>query len=268
MLKISVIMPSLNQASFLRTAIDSIQSQQGDFDLEHIVVDGGSTDESVEILKSYGSRLKWVSEVDDGQSDALNKGLAMATGDVIAWLNSDDLYEPGAFAAVAGLFEAEPETQWLYGKVRIIDGDGVEIRRWITRYKNLRMRRYRFSKHLVENWISQMGVFWRRSAWEKVGSFRVDLHYSMDYDYWLRLGACWPGRFVDQYLAAFRWYGDSKSGSGFSVQFREEYEVAKAIAAGKYPWAIFKHWLNIKKIVGVYRLMRAWQATMGRLGRS
>ena len=263
MLKISVIMPSFNQAGFLRTAIDSIQSQRGDFDLEHIVVDGGSTDESVEVLKSYGDKLQWVSEPDEGQADALNKGLAMATGDVIGWLNSDDIYEPDALAAVAEVFDAEPQTQWLYGKVRIIDAAGQEIRRWITSYKNRRMRHYKFSRYLVENWISQMGVFWRRSASQKVGSFRVDLHYCMDYNYWLRLGANWPGRFLDRYLAAFRWYEDSKSGSGFAAQFREELAVAKAIAAGEYPWAIFKHWLNIKKIIGTYRLMRAWRATLG-----
>jgi len=263
MLRISVIMPSFNQARFLRTAIDSVQSQRGDFDLEHIVVDGGSTDESVEILKSYGNKLRWVSEPDNGQSDALNKGLVMATGDVIGWLNSDDLYEPGALAAVARVFNAEPQTQWLYGKVGITNSAGQEIRRWVTRYKNARMRHYKFSRHLVENWISQMGVFWRRSTGQKVGSFRVDLHYCMDYDYWLRLGACWPGRFLDRYLAAFRWYEDSKSGSGFAVQFREELEVAKAIAAGGYPWAIFKHWINIKKIVAMYTLMRAWRSTLG-----
>ncbi|MFB3893902.1 MAG: glycosyltransferase family 2 protein [Phycisphaerae bacterium] len=259
MLKITVITPSFNQAQFIRRTIDSVQSQEGRgraFKLEHIVMDGGSTDGTVEILKGYGQAMRWVSRKDEGQADALNKGFAMATGDVIGWLNSDDLYEPGALAAVAGVFEAEPQTQWLYGKVRIVDADGREIRRWITRYKNRRMRRYSYSKLLAENWISQMGVFWRASAGREVGPFRKDLHWCMDYNFWLRLGARWPGRFIDRYLAAFRWYPASKSGTGFAGQFREELAVTREIAAGRHRWAIFRHRINFAKIVAAYTILK------------
>ncbi|HUU58273.1 MAG TPA: glycosyltransferase family 2 protein [Phycisphaerae bacterium] len=256
MLKISILMPSYNQAEFLRRAIDSVQSQRGPFELEHVVVDGGSTDGSVDILQSYGDAIRWVSEPDEGQSDALNKGFAMATGDVIGWLNSDDLYEPGALAIVADIFAAEPETQWVYGKVRIIDAHDREIRRWVTRYKNWRMRRFCYTKLLGENWISQMGVFWRRSAGAEVGPFRTDLQLDMDYDYWLRLGSRWPGRFVDAYLACFRWYSTSKSGSDFVGQFREELAVARELAAGRYRWAIFWHHLLFARTVAVYTLLR------------
>jgi len=254
-LKISIITPSFNQASFIVRALDSVQFQRGDFELEHIVVDGGSTDGTVETLRNYGGVIRWVSEPDDGQADALNKGISMASGDVIGWLNSDDVYYPGALAKVAEIFAAEPQTQWLYGKVRIIDEHDREIRRPITWYKNLRMRRYSYPKLLAENWISQMGVFWRRRAGEQVGQFRKDLHYCMDYDYWLRLGANWPGRFVDAYLAAFRWYTTSKSGAGFFDQFREELDVAKSHAAGAYRWSILRHRINYYKIVGAYWLM-------------
>ncbi len=255
MLKISIITPSYNQAGFIERTIDSVQSQRGEFELEHIVVDGGSDDGTREILRRYGAAVRWISEPDEGQADALNKGLAMATGDVIGWVNSDDLYEPGALSAVAEVFAAEPQTQWLYGKVRIVDAEDREIRRWITRYKNLRMRRYSYSKLLAENWISQMGVFWRRSAGQQVGPFRKDLHYCMDYDYWLRLGARWCGRFVDRYLAAFRWYPQSKSGAGFGRQFSEELTVARELAAGGHRWALLRHRLNYFKIVGAYSLM-------------
>ena len=239
MLKISVITPSFNQAGFIGRTIESVQSQAGvgtAFELEHIVVDGGSTDGTVEILKGYGAALRWVSEKDEGQADALNKGLAMATGDVIGWVNSDDLYEPGALSAVAEAFEASAQTQWLYGKVKIVDAADREIRRWITAYKNFRMRRYSYSKLLAENWVSQMGVFWRASAGREAGAFRKDLHYCMDYNFWLRLGARWPGVFVDRYLAAFRWYPSSKSGAGFGRQFREELDVARAAAGGRPRW--------------------------------
>ena len=256
MLKISVITPSYNHAEFIGRTIESVQSQRGDFELEHIVVDGGSDDGTIEILKHYGDAVRWVSEPDNGQADALNKGLAMATGDVIGWLNSDDLYEPGALAAAADIFNAEPQTQWLYGKVHIIDPRGREIRKWITAYKNLRMRRYKYAKLLAENWICQMSVFWRRSAGEQVGPFRTDLHWCMDYDYWLRLGARRPGRFVDKYLGAFRWYPASKSGAGFVRQFREELAVAAEAAAGRYPLAMLCHRINCPKIVAAYWLMR------------
>ena len=158
---------------------------------------------------------------------------------------------------MAEVFGARPQTQWVYGKVWIVDAQGVEIRRWITCYKNWAMRRYSYPRLLAENWISQMGVFWRREASKAVGPFRTDLHYCMDYNYWLRLGAGWPGHFIDKDLAAFRWYPSSKSGAGFSRQFKEELEVATQAAAGKYPFAIFKHRLNFVKIVAAYSLMQA-----------
>ena len=256
MLKISVITPSYNQAEFITRTIESVQSQRGNFQLEHIVVDGGSTDGTVDILKGYGDAVRWVSEPDEGQADALNKGLAMATGDIIGWVNSDDIYFPGALAEVAEIFAAEEQTQWVYGRVRIIDTADREIRKLITCYKNLRMRRYSLPKLLSENWISQMGVFWRRAAGETAGPFKKDLHYCMDYDFWLRLGGHWPGRFIDKYLAAFRWYEVSKSGSGFDVQFKEELDVARTHAAGGYRLAIAVHKFNCFKIVTAYRLMQ------------
>ena len=260
MLKISIITPSYNQAAFIGRTIQSVQGQRGPFELEHIVVDGGSSDGTLDILRSHGQAIRWISEKDEGQADALNKGLAMAGGDIIGWLNSDDLYEADALAAVAEVFEAQPATQWVYGKVRIVDDHDREIRRWITHYKNRMMRRYSYASLLAENWISQMGVFWRRQAGLEVGPFRKDLHYCMDYNYWLRLGARWEGRFIDRYLAAFRWYPSSKSGAGFARQFREELEVAKQAAAGKYPLAIFKHRLNYIKIVAAYGLMQMFRS--------
>jgi glycosyltransferase involved in cell wall biosynthesis len=255
-IKISIVTPSYNQAEYIGRTADSVLSQQGDFELEYVVVDGGSTDGTVGILESYEDAIHWVSEPDEGQADALNKGLAMTSGDIVGWLNSDDLYERGALAAVAEAFEREPDVQWLYGKVRIIDSRDREIRRWITWYKNLRMRRFRYTKLLIENYVSQMGVFWRRSAGETVGPFRKDLRYCMDYDYWLRLGERWPGRFVDRYLAAFRWYVSSKSGAGFKTQFREELDVAREHAAGQHRWAVLAHWFTYAKIVTAYELMR------------
>ena len=217
-----------------------------------LFVDGGSTDDTLEVLRSYGDRLRWISQRDEGQADALNKGLALATGEIIGWLNSDDTYEPGCLEAVAGVFAAEPATQWLYGKVRVIDEDGREIRRWITWYKNRRLRRFSFARLLTENWISQMGVFWRRSAGEAVGPFRKELHHVMDYDYWLRLGARWPGRYVDRYLGAFRWYPTSKTAA---ASWRDARGVGRGQGSrGRYPLRCLSP-SEPAKIVGVYWLL-------------
>ncbi|MFW6155128.1 MAG: glycosyltransferase family 2 protein [Planctomycetota bacterium] len=258
MLKISVITPSFNQAGFLDRTIDSVLTQDAPFALEHIVVDGGSTDGTVPLLRRRAEadgRLRWVSEPDEGQADALNKGLALADGDVIGWLNSDDLYQGGALACVAETFEAEPDCQWLYGRVNIIDAEGREIRRWITRYKTWRMRRFSYAKLLAENWISQMGVFWRAEAGRQAGPFRTDLHWCMDYDFWLRLGRLYPGRFIDRTLASFRWYPTSKSGGGFAQQFREGFDVARRAAAGRHRLALLAHRLHAAKIIALYSLM-------------
>jgi glycosyltransferase involved in cell wall biosynthesis len=265
MIKISVITPSYGKAEYIERTLKSVLSQRGDYELEYIVVDGGSTDGTVDILKSYGDAICWVSEPDGGQADALNKGLAKASGEVVGWLNSDDLYEPGTLATVARIFEQSPHVQWIYGKVRIIDPHDREIRRWITWYKNARMRRFDYGKLLTENWISQMGVFWRRSVIDVVGDFRPDLHYCMDYDYWLRLGKRWPGQFVDRYLAAFRWYPSSKSGAHFGTQFQEELDVARQHAADQYLWQLLCHRFTLVRITVVYGVMR-WLAGRTRGG--
>ncbi|MBR9800243.1 glycosyltransferase [bacterium] len=258
MCDISIIMPSFNQAKFIKAAIDSVLDQRGDFEHELIVIDGGSTDGTVEILRSYGDRLKFVSEPDQGQSDAINKGFRLAGGRYHGWLNSDDLYLPGSFQTIIATFRDHPETQWLYGKVQIVNEAGVEIRKHITAYKNWRMKSFSLPRLLSENWISQMGVFWSAQAGREVGPLREDLHYAMDYDYWLRLGARWPGRYVDANLACFRWYQASKSGHNFSKQMREDLAIAVAHANGNHRWPILQHRLNRWKIVAAYSLIRLW----------
>ena len=255
----TIVMPTLNQATYIERALDSILSQTRDFALECVVVDGGSTDRTLDILASYGDSIRWTSKPDNGQSDALNRGMTTASGAVMGWLNSDDTYEPGALQLVVDVFRAEEATHWVYGKVRIIDENGREIRHWITTYKNMRMRRFSYAKLLRENWISQMGVFWRRSAFEAIGPFDEELHLTMDYDYWLRLASRWQGRFIDDYLADFRWYLSSKSGSAFRDQFAEELRVAARHAGTGHRWSLAVHKLYIARTVGAYQLMRLFR---------
>lgn len=252
-MKLTIVTPSFNQAPFIERTIQSILSQDG-AEVEYIVMDGGSTDGTVEILERYSQRLRWTSEADNGQSDAINKGLRIATGDVVAFLNSDDTYAPGALASVAGYFGRHPDVMWAYGKCRIIDRDDREIRRPITWYKNVLLRKYSFRKLLAENFISQPATFWRRSLHDEIGYLNEDEHFVMDYEFWLRAGQRYRAGVIDRHLANFRMYDDSKSGSLSNPQFADELRVARAFSDGAR-WPMYLHRLNYYKIVGIYGAM-------------
>lgn len=265
-MKISIITPTWNQAKFIERTILSIINQKGNFDLEYIVMDGGSTDGTVDILKKYETIIRenrkykhikfvWKSEKDKGQSDAINKGLKMATGDVVAFINSDDTYSDGAFDKVIKLFEENPKGVWVFGKCRIVNENDVEIRKPITWYKNILLKFHSVPLLLSENYISQPATFWRREILEKVGYFNEEEHLVMDYDYWLRIVTEYgDGDFVDNYLANFRMYDTSKSGSGFIKQFDDELRVAKKYGTG-HLFALAFHEFNRVKIVGIYSMM-------------
>lgn len=255
-MKIDIVMPSLNQLPFLKQALDSILSQEGLFEVKAIVVDGGSTDGSVELLKSIDDpRLAWSSEADGGQADAVNKGLAETSGEVVGWLNSDDLYRPGALTAVVAAFGSHPEAQWLIGRCRIVDAEDREIRRGVTRYKNWGLDNYSYRRLLRENFVSQMGVFWRRPFGEGTGSLDTSLSYAMDYDLWLRMARRSEPLILDQVLADFRFHPGTKSGKVDRRQFDEEFEVARREAEG-YALDLWIHRFHREKIVWSYRLMK------------
>lgn len=259
-MKFSIVTPSFNSGRFIERTIRSVLDQ-GYPDLEYLVIDGGSTDDTLEILKRYGDRVWWLSEPDSGQPEAINKGLRRATGDVVAFLNADDIYEPRALVRVAEYFAEHPEVKWAYGKCRIIDENDREIRRPITLYKNLLLRRYSYRKLLTENFISQPATFWRREAHDEVGFINEAEHYAMDYEFWLRLGQRYPAGVIPHYLAAFRMYDTSKSGSLANPQFEDELRIARAFSNGAR-WPIALHRLNYHKIVWTYRAMatvRRWK---------
>ncbi|MBE7416066.1 MAG: glycosyltransferase [Deltaproteobacteria bacterium] len=224
--RITVITPSYNQGGFIGDTIESVLGQDYP-DLEYLVIDGGSKDETLDVLKKYEGRLAWVSERDRGQSDAINKGIRKATGDIIAYLNSDDLYEPGALKKAAQYFQANPERLWLTGRCGIIDANGRETRGCITAYKNFLLRRYGYNILLVTNFISQPATFIRREAFGELGLFDESQHRVMDYEFWLRLGRKYPPGFIDDRLALFRVHPGSKTSSSFHLTFREELQVAR-----------------------------------------
>jgi glycosyltransferase involved in cell wall biosynthesis len=199
-------------------------------------------------------RVRWISEPDHGQSDAINRGLRQASGDIIGWLNSDDLYVPGALYAVARAF-ADPQTQWVIGRCEIIDEAGQPIRSAITRYKNRSLYRYSYGKLLRENFIAQPAVFWRREFGDQIGPLDESLHYTMDYDLWLRMGRVSRPVILDRALSQFRIHSQSKSGAVNREQFDEGYRVACRYLE-KDPINRWLHRLNVEKIVWAYRAMR------------
>ena len=250
--KISVITPSFNQGNFIERTILSVIGQDYP-NLEYIVVDGGSTDSTLEVLRKYEARLRWISEKDKGQSDAINKGIRMASGDIIAYLNSDDVYEKGALKKAAGFFAANPSAMWVCGRCRIIDVFDKEARAAITRYKNFLLKRYDYNILLITNFISQPATFLRMEAVREFGPFDVTLHRVMDYAYWVKVGGKYRPGIIDDYLAGFRVHGASKTSKEFWRSFREEYEVAKKHSPSRLINAL--HYMSYIGICCVYTAM-------------
>jgi glycosyltransferase involved in cell wall biosynthesis len=249
---ISIITPSYNQGHFIGLTLASV-SGQGITDVEHIVIDGGSTDHTLQVLRDHGSGVKWTSGRDSGLADAVNKGVAQASGDLIGWINSDDLYLPGALQAVESFFAGNPGIEWAFGRCIIIDSKGDERWRWITKYKNLGLKRYAYRRLLRENFISQPAVFFRKELFDRAGGLDISLKYAMDYDLWLRFGRISAPGFIDRELSAFRRHGSSKSETGTRDQFREQYAVSLRYQPHRSDRLI--HRFNIFKIVWSYRLI-------------
>jgi glycosyltransferase involved in cell wall biosynthesis len=252
----SILTPCLNGAAFLKETVQRVLSQQGNFDLEMLVIDGGSTDGTLDFLKSITDpRLQWKSEPDEGQASAVNKGLAMAKGEFIGWLNGDDLYSAGALKAVRTAFENNPKANWIVGQCDIIDAEGKPFRAGVTRYKNRSLAKYSYRSLLRENCLSQPAVFWRREFGEKIGQLDESLHHAMDYDLWLRMGKVSDPIVLDQVFAHFRIHSQSKSGRLVRERFDEDMLVARRYL-GNDSLGRICHRLNIEKIVWAYRLMR------------
>jgi glycosyltransferase involved in cell wall biosynthesis len=224
--RISVITPSYNQVRYIGRTIRSVLEQEGDFDLEYRVIDGGSTDGTLDLLAGFGNRITWTSERDEGQIDAINRGLRVATGDIVGWLNSDDLLLPGALAKIVASFEAHPEAEWVHGRCEIIDEHDRPVRRWVSLYKHWMAKRHTFERLLGDNYICQITTFWRRSVQEQIGYLDPELTLAFDYEYWVRLAKRGAPAYVPERLACFRWYDTSKSGANYVEQFRENTEIA------------------------------------------
>jgi glycosyltransferase involved in cell wall biosynthesis len=251
---ITIVTPCLNAAATLPATLASVRSQDHP-EVEHIVVDGGSTDGTVELLRQ-AEGVKWVSEPDRGLAHALNKGIAMATGEIVGELNADDLYVAGTLRTVAATLALRPEALWLTGYCPIIDAAGNEIRKPVTAYKNLLLRHYSFGLYLTHNFISAPATFFRRSVLEAVGGFDERYRISVDYDLQLRVARLGDPVVLDRDLARFRMAEGSLSMIGFERQFAEHAEQARRHGDG-HRAAVALNGVLSRGIVATYRAMRA-----------
>lgn len=233
--KLSIITPTLNQARFIGATIESVLGQDYP-NLEYLVLDGGSSDGTLELMGRYTGQLTFISEPDKGQVDAINKGLRKCRGDVVAYLNSDDVYEPGALLRVGEYFRQHPEVRALTGKCRRIDADGRVINGFITLYKNVWLRLNGFRALQIQQYISQPATFWRRELLNEVGYFNPAYRYAFDYEYWLRIFKKTRIHYLDAYLAAFRVYGESITGGTAYKHLAEETEIARQFASPAAYW--------------------------------
>jgi glycosyltransferase involved in cell wall biosynthesis len=202
---VTVVTPSFNQVSYLEVTIRSVLAQSYPR-LEYIIVDGGSTDGSLDILHKYANRLGWwVSEPDRGQTDAINKGFGRARGDILAWLNSDDTYLPGAVAEAVEALQAHPQAGMVYGDANLVDGDGQVIGRFPARQTDY----HRLRQGSVH--IPQQAAFFRADLWRQVGPLDPTFFFAMDYDLWVRLAKVSELVYVPRLWANFRLHSHGKT---------------------------------------------------------
>jgi glycosyltransferase involved in cell wall biosynthesis len=239
--KFTIVTPSYNQAEYLAETIESVISQEGPFAIEYFILDGGSTDGSVDVIERYagqvesqqwpvkckGVSMHWSSGRDRGQPDAINKGLRMATGDVCSYLNSDDAFPPGALARVAEAFERYPQSDFIYGDGEVIDEKSRLQWVWLARpYDHRLLTSYHFAWNAFPNFIMQQATFWRRSVMEKIGYFDESLHFALDLEYWVRGGAAGLVlTHVRENLGRFRMIQGTKSLSSPTAFWEDQLEL-------------------------------------------
>lgn len=257
----SIVMPSFQQRGFLEEAVRSVLEQEG-VEVELLVMDPGSTDGSRELLQGlraiYGERLRLYFEPDKGQADAINRGMALARGSILGWLNSDDRLRLGSLLKVASHLD-RLEPGWVYGRCGIINEQGKQISRPIVWYKNFRGRRFSFYKLLTEDFIPQMATFWNRPLWGVAGGLDAKRHLDMDYDLFLRFARVVPPGVLRTYLADFRVHADAKSSTLVSEHLRAAYQTVKEHATGHGihgKWCLLLHRIYAARTRFIYRLLK------------
>ncbi|MFC1922227.1 glycosyltransferase family 2 protein [Chloroflexota bacterium] len=231
---VSIVTPSYNQATYLEETIRSVLNQDYQ-NLEYIIVDGGSKDGSLEIIEKYANELAWwVSESDRGQTDAINKGFSKAKGEILAWINSDDTYLPGAISEAVEFLDSYPDIGLVYGDANLIDEDGEVIGRFPARQTDKR----RLMRGYVH--IPQQAAFFRADIWRTVGPLDPSFYFAMDYDLWVRISQQSPIEYSPRLWANFRLHGDAKSIEADDRCWPEMVRVHRREGGSRFSWLSFK----------------------------
>ncbi len=247
-LKVSIVTPCFNSAQTIEATIQSVLGQAYS-EIEYIVMDGGSIDGTVEIARRYETRLRLISEPDRGQSDAINKGWKMATGDIVAYLNADDRYFPDTIQNAVDYFNSHAEAMWLYGSARSVDSSGQRFP-----YRNF-PREWNYERLLqVGCYITQPSVFLRHQVIEEFGPIDESLHYTMDYEYWLRIGRKYPGHFVPSVLGEVVRSADTKTETGGRRRLDEAETIARRYGASKFLPGMRHEWAIVTLEAGFQHL--------------
>ncbi len=231
---VTIVTPSFNQARFIEETICSVLEQ--DYPrIEYILVDGGSTDGSLEVIRRYADRLAWwASEPDRGQTDAINKGFAHAHGEILAWLNSDDTYLPGAIAEAVDSLQANPKAGMVYGDANLVDESGAVIGKFPARQTDYRRLRQGYVH------IPQQASFFRASLWQRVGPLDPTFYFAMDYDLWVRLARLAPLCYYPRTWATFRLHDTGKSVVADDRCWPEMLRVHRREGGGWFSRLVFK----------------------------
>lgn len=266
--KISVVTPSYNQVAFLEQTLRSVLDQDYS-NVEYLVIDGGSTDGSVDVIRRHASRLAyWTSEADGGQADALARGFRRATGDVLCWLNSDDVLLPGALSRVADYFAKNPQAEALSGGAYYVDSFGRPLGGWFGTYTLGVQATHDRLRYYDQDGVFQQATFWKRSAYEAVGGIDDKLQFVMDHDLFVRLASRRRFGRLPQLLACFRLHDDCKSNRIQHVRREETAVLRRRYAFTSKPWwfrrAMYcayrasslgrKTWLGLLRASGVVKL--------------
>lgn len=226
-MKVSVVTPSFNQGRFIERTVQSVATQTG-AEIEHVIFDGGSTDCTVDVLKQCAGGARWTSEKDAGQTDAVNKGIRATDGEIIGWLNSDDVYYPGAIAEIVRFFETHPDVDVVYGMADHIDENDRPFEAYPT-------EPWDFGRLRDTCFICQPATFFRRRTVDKYGALDENLHYCMDYEFWLRLGKGGVKfAYLETKLAGSRLYADTKT-LGSRVKVHAEINDMQKALFGSVP---------------------------------
>lgn len=226
-MKVSIVTPSYNQGQFIERTLQSVANQTGAV-IEHVVFDGGSADNTVEVLRNFSPPVRWVSKKDKGQTDAVNQGIRATDGEIIGWLNSDDIYYPGAVARVVEYFARHPEIDVVYGMADHIDLDDKA-------FESYPAEPWDFERLQETCFICQPALFFRRRVVEQHGLLDESLNYCMDYEYWLRLGKAGVRfAYLEEKLAGSRLYAENKTLGARVKVHREINDMFKQLF-GKVP---------------------------------